>query len=219
MALSAFALVSLAELKAHLTVSGSGLDSVLELVIDRASDAIEAHLAGELVTRGQVTELYTFDASSEVLQLAQWPVIALATVKEGAHGGGAWTAAATLVEGTDFVVDKAAGRLTRISGGARRRWAVGFESVQVVYRAGYQDAAGSPADAAPVPPAIRDVCLALAARRYSQIKRAGDFDAQSVSNGMGAVSRFLPGELLRMEREALAPFVRSHYGAARARRA
>jgi hypothetical protein len=219
-ALWPYALVSLAELKDELTVTGYQADAKLESVIARASELIEAELGGEVVTRGAQTEYYTRDHASEVLQLAQWPVIAVTTAKEGAHGGaGSWVASTTLVSGTDYVLDKAAGVLLRISGGSRCAWAQGFESVQVVYRAGYADTAGAPVDAAAIPAALKDVALAVASRKYNQMKRGGDQGAQSQTDGFGTVSRFVPGDLLRAEREMLAPFKHWHYGSPIARRA
>lgn len=203
--LSTYALITLDELKEVLQLAGSGQDAVLEGVINRASESIETFLGRELVTRGSLTEYHTRDSSGCDLYLGQLPLTTITTVKEGAWSGGTWTASATLVANTDYVADMAAGKLSRLSSGAQGSWARGFESIQVVYAAGY-------ATTAAVPQAIKDVAIALAARKFGQIKRGGDFSAQSVSDGIGSVSRFLPADLLRMDREALAAFRLWNYG-------
>ena len=201
MSLSTYALITLDELKAVLQIAGSGQDDLLERVINRASESIEAYLGREIVTRGSITEYHTVDVERRDLYLGQYPLTTVTTVKEGGWSGGSWTAQATLTANTDFLTDTAAGKLVRLLAS----WMVGLESVQVVYTAGY-------ATTAAVPEAIKDVALSLAARKYSQIRRGGDFAAQTITDGMGSVSRFLPADLLKVEREALATFREWRYG-------
>lgn len=200
MALSTYALVSEAELKGILSIDVTqvGQDSVIQGVINRASEAIETFLGRQIVTRGSITEYHTTDGYLDVLISNQFPVTTVTSIKEGEWSGGVWTAATTLTASTDYVYEAASGRFFRLNS----KWKAGRDGVQLVYAAGY-------ANTAAVPGPIKEICLNLAARRYSQIKRGGDFAAQTVSDAVGSVTRFLPSELLTMERQALYAW-RSH---------
>jgi hypothetical protein len=198
-----YALVSVAELKDVLSIGSdnTGQDAVLEAVAQRASEAVESYCQRQFVVRSAYTEFHSLDANTPALFLRQYPIATITSVKEGAWVAGTWTAALTLTAGTDYLAASASGRLQRLSGGGLSCWQSGLESVQVVYTAGY-------ANTAAVPGALKEVALGLAARKYSQIRRGGDFSAQTVSDGLGSVSRFLPAELLKMEKEQLSPWVR-----------
>lgn len=203
MALSTYALIDLDELKPVLSIDvvQAGLDTLLEGIVGRASETIEKFLARQIVTRGSRTEYHTIDSTGrDTLLLAQYPIATLTSVAEGSWVAGTWTAAATLAEGTDFVKHAEVGRLVRISGA----WRTGHESVKVVYAAGY-------ATTALVPGPIKDVCLSLCARKYSQIRRGGDFGASTISDAVGSVTRFLPSELLANEQASLAPWRNADY--------
>ena len=53
-----------------------------------------------------------------------------------------------------------------------------------------------------MPGAIKDVCLSLAVRKYAE-QRRGQAGAQSITDGMGSVTRYLPADLLRIEQDQL----------------
>lgn len=196
-----YALASVDELKDHLSVAQemSGQDPLFETILKTASQLIEAHLGRKVVSRGSITEYHTFAHGESDLWLLQWPVISITTVKEGGWVNGTWTADATLLttNGEYLALSNEDGaRLVRMNSGSPTSWDTGFEAVEVVYTAGY-------ATTSAVPQPLKIVCLDLAARKYSQIRRGGDFSAQTVSDGLGTVSRFLPAELLRIEQEVL----------------
>ncbi len=201
--LSDYALVTGDELKTALNLSGTGMDTVIEGIVNRVSDMVEAYLGRLIVTRTtatpatRITEYHSVDSFRSELFLTQFPVTTLTSVKEGSWSGAAWVPTTTLVEKTDYLVDKASGKLIRVSAGARGSWAIGLETVEVVYAAGYTDTAA-------VPQAIKDVALAVAGRKFQELNRGGQ--AQQITDGMGMTMRFLPSELLRMEKEALAPW-------------
>lgn len=184
--------------------TGDKWESLLD-VAERATDDLEQALGARLlVTRGAITEYHTpMPQIPAVLYLGQFPVISITTVKTGYWGSsGSWVAIETLTAGTDYVVDTERGTLTRVSSGAPAAWDSGFETVQVVYSGGY-------ANTASVPQRIKRVAAALAGRMLSATSR-GQTDAQTISDGMGSVTRFLPAELLAMERAALASERRYH---------
>lgn len=199
MSLSTYALVSVDELKEVLSIEAlaSNQDVVLEGVINRASEAIEAYLNRDLVTRGSKTEYHSIPVPSECFLSLQCPVTTVTSVTEGYWYGGSWVTLETLTLGDDYVYDAAIGRFIRLG----TPWRLDRDGVKLVYTAGY-------ANTAAVPAAIKDVCLSLAARKYSQIRRGGDFSAQTVTDAVGSVSRFLPAELLNMEKEGLGLFAR-----------
>lgn len=201
MSVSTYALVSLAELKGVIGIdaAATGQDATIEGVINRASEAIEAYLQRQIVTRGSLTEYHAMSPRAILLNTLQWPITSVTSVQEG-QWSGSWTAAATLTAGTDYVADNAAGQLVRLY----TFWQPGFDGVKVVYAAGY-------ASTSVVPGPIKEVCLGLAARKYGQIRRGGDFGAQTTTDAMGTVSRFLPSELLKMEKDALAPWLGGNY--------
>ncbi len=204
MSLSTYALVTADELKTALSLQGSGMDAALEGVINRVSDMLEAHLGRQIVTRTviatpatRITEYHTLDSARSALFLSQYPIITITSVDEGWWSAGTWTSSASLADGTDYIADKPVGKLVRISSGFAASWLCGMEGVRVVYSAGV-------ATTADVPQAIKDVALSLAARKFREAQRGGE--AQQVQDGLGMVTRFMPSELLRMEKEALGPW-------------
>lgn len=205
-AISTYALCSAAELKRAMGASttDANSDDVEDTItdcIEFASAEIETFLNRLLVTRGAITEYHTPDGRfPSTLYLTQFPPITITSVSEGFWSGGSWTASDTLTANEDYTNYAAVGQLLRLSSSGSSSWSSGHEAVKVVYTAGY-------ANTAAVPQAIRRVCVALAKRSYSEIRR-GQASAQSLSDGMGQVTRFLPAELLQMERAALLPFVR-----------
>jgi len=196
-----YALASVADLKQVVSIDSlnTGQDSVLELVIKRTSESIETYCQRHFVTRGEITEYHTPLSYCADLYLGQYPVIAITSVKEGSWSGGAWTVGLTLTANSDYLLASNSGRLLRMSAGASAFWPMGLDAVQVAYTAGY-------ADTASVPGPIKDVCLSVAARKYSQIRRGGDFSAQSSTDAMGTVSRFLPADLLSLDQKQLYPW-------------
>jgi hypothetical protein len=113
---------------------------------------------------------------------------------------GVWTSS-YLLTAADYVTE-ADNVIVRLSGSDATAWMEGFRRVRLVYQAGY-------ASTAVVPQHIKDVAAKLTARMWAESKR-GQAGAQSISDGMGSVTRFLPSELLTMERQALASERRYH---------
>lgn len=204
--LSTYALISPEELKTALgNLSGAAMDATIEGIINRVSDMIEAHLGRLIVTRTvpatpatRITEYHTLDSSRSVLFLSQYPIITLTSVDEGWWSAGTWTSSLTLTAGTDYIANNPSGKLVRISGGMAGGWLCGMESVRVIYSAGV-------ASTADVPQGIKDVALSLAGRKFRELQRGGD-SAQQVMDGLGMTTRFLPSELLRMEKDALSAY-------------
>ena len=93
MAISAFALLSLANLKTHLGITGSDDDAVLESAIDRATAMIESHTGRRFMAR-QWDEWHSVASPSGTLVLRQHPV---------QYVVGAWSGSATAMTVTSTV--------------------------------------------------------------------------------------------------------------------
>src|SRR3972149_3628258 len=105
MALSTYALVSLAELKAHVGAGGSAKDADLEEAVNRVSAEIEAHLGRQIVTRGSLIEYHTMRADRTAVEPSElrtldWPIIAVTSVHEDTATPRTYGAGALLVDGT-----------------------------------------------------------------------------------------------------------------------
>ena len=125
----------------------------------------------------------------------------MTSVAEGSWVSGAWVQTTLLVANVDYMKDSANGTLTRLSGSGIGAWATGHERMKVVYRGGVVSVDDVPGE-------IKGVCLNLATRKYALLRRGGDESVQTVSDGMGSTTRFLPSDLLRIEQATLARWQR-----------
>lgn len=205
MSLSTYALITPDEIKEALSLQGTGMDVPLENLANGVSDTVETALRRKIVSRGSLTEYHTLERDVSQITLTQRPILSITTVKEGGWWSGAWTAQLVLTANVDYLSDKPAGKLMRMSGNTPTSWMLGIDSVQVVYTAGLA------ATTALVPAAIKRVALKLACREFQEMRRGGE-GAQQMNDGMGFVTRFMPSELLRLEETALGPFLVETFG-------
>ncbi len=202
MSLPAYALISLAELKEDLQVSGSGQDSILERIIERVTSEIEVFLGRRVVSRTtadpltRLTEYHSFAQYTSELRTLEYPIISITTVHEDFSFPPTYGASSLLAFGTDYQSLAEFGVVRRVMLGQPYPWAIGTRAIRIVYSAGY-------ADTASVPQHIKDVALSMATRKFRNLQRGGD-STQQLQDGLGMVTRFLPGELLRVEKGALA---------------
>jgi hypothetical protein len=206
--LSAYALVSLDELKDHVGAGGSAKDSVLEGIINRVTDEIEQHLSRWLVcpvgdtARGALTEYHTMQSDGQAvyssnLRTLEWPIRSVTTVHEDSAVPRAYGAGVLLVAGTDYEVIKPKGLIRRIGGaGLQMPWNVGHRAIKVVYVPGY----ATPAD---VPARIKSIALRYAALIWDEQKR-GSFGVSGASDSLGNFTRFAPAQLTDDMKDALA---------------
>lgn len=136
-AAASYDLVTLAAVKAELSKTGTDDDTFLENAIDQASEAIATYCnrvfaVERLQDRFFLLDTdanFNIDSSADVLQLSRIPALAVLSLTENG---------VDLVEGTDYLVDYAAGQLVRLcqgSGERVTRWTCG--PVVVSYDAGY----------------------------------------------------------------------------------
>jgi hypothetical protein len=203
MPLSAYALVSLAELKDFIGAGGNAKDSTLEDVINRVSDEVEAFLDRQVVTRGALTEYHTLRTSGAPVETNElWtlerPIITVTTVHEDTGYPRTYGAAYLLAEGTGYEVIKPKGLIRWISSlGMPWDWSTGHRAIKVIYSGGYANTAG-------VPTRIKAVVLRYAALIWSEQKR-GDFGISGAADSLGNYTRFLAAQMTDDMKAALEP--------------
>ncbi len=207
MSLSAYALISLDELKDHVGAGGNAKNSVLEDIINRVTDEIEAHLDRRLVcpvgdsVRGTLTEYHTLRSDgwpwlTHELWTLERPIRAVTSVHEDTASPRTYGSGALLVEGTGYEVIKPKGLIRRISGlGELATWSTAHRAIKVVYTAGY-------ATADTVPAAIKGVALRYAALLWDEQKR-GAFGVSGASDALGNYTRFAAAQLTSDMKAAL----------------
>lgn len=199
-------LITASELKEFIPLSGTSQDTPLGNVIIRATADIETYLDRLLVTRGDITE---YHLSGEAyaqrvilgpdLYMRQWPIISVTTIHES---GSRVADATTLLDAASYVVNKAAGRITRVGGSTSgpEAWTTAYRGVKVVYAAGYANTAAVPGD-------IKDAALRLCALTWAEIDRKLH-GVNSMSDALGNVTRYTAARLTGEMKEMLNPYRR-----------
>jgi len=189
---SAVALVSLADAKSFLKISGSGEDDVVSFLVNEISQFIGTYTRRKLV-QASYTEFYDGDGSAELV-LARRPVQSITSVHDDPlreFGSG------TLVPAADVLTDKEAGILMLSPVSSTPAFLKGKGNVKVVYSAGYP--------AASIPYDLQIAAKKLIAFRYFE-RKDGRFGQGSQTQGLVSVS-FTLDEIPRDVREVLDRYV------------
>jgi hypothetical protein len=204
MAILSHALVTVAELKDELNISGTARDATVEEVANRVTAIVESHLNRKVVERvtGTVvvpyTEYHSLDQPVEDIYLREWPIIAITSVQEIQTFPSTYDTA--LVDGTTFMKASQAARLTRIDSAGVAYWRMGRRAVKVVYRGGYAALTDVPYD-------IRDVARRLGALLYKELDRSQQ-GVSGYSDSIGNFTRFGPAKLTEDMKTQLATYMR-----------
>lgn len=194
MALSAYALVTLADLKGYKGFEGSAEDDRLEQAINAASAWLENKTERHFITRGASTEYHTLNSAvRHTINLAQSPVIALTSVHESTTTPRVYDATTLLTVDTEYVGVSTPERavIRRLSNSELYPWAVGYRAIKVVYQYGYENTTTVPDD-------LAFLCQYLAYSIYREADR-GWHGMASVADAQGSVTRIgrhLPPEML-----------------------
>jgi hypothetical protein len=205
MALDAWALLSLPELKEHLGINGTGQDTVLESVIMDTTEALEDYLDRDIVTRATLVEYHTMtvdgrDLFTCELRQRQWPIIAITSVYEDTASWPRTYPASTLLTvdvdyqkvrtQRDFIR-----RLNTGWGSAARIWGTGIRAIKLTYTGGY-------ATTATVPRSIKTQAKKYAALLWREIDRKMQ-GVSSQSDALGNFQRFGPATITKEMEDAL----------------
>lgn len=199
-------IVSLDEVKLELGISDSGNDALLLSIINRSFARIEAFLSRVLVTRAaDLTEFHSLYRADATLWTLDRPIISITTIHEDRTR--AYGASSKLTDGTDYIVHKAAGKVSRITSatGSRTSWETGFRAVRVVGSFGS-------ADTDSVPWEIKDPGLRHVARTYREITREHN-DIASIQDDVGRVQYFSDRTFNKGITDELLPYKKHSFGA------
>lgn len=133
MTLSSSALITVADCKTFLGISGTDDDTVLELLVNAASKKAIQICGRELVTVARTYYTESPRAGSRILQLRTWPVSTDPAIVIYQDTDYAW-GAATLVAATAYSLHAATGAVTLIDSGTT--WYTASKSIKITYTAG-----------------------------------------------------------------------------------
>ena len=133
-------LITTQEYKTYKKIEHNKDDSQLNALIPAVSALVKTYTANAIVDYAIEDKVEIFDISdnytSEIF-LTESPLLSIALLQERESIADDYT---TLVENTDFYVDKEHDRLYRIDGETSTKYfAKGFASVKATYRAGYTE--------------------------------------------------------------------------------
>lgn len=179
------AIISLAELKDHLRITGTGSDEKLRATAEVATDVIENYLDRSLRRRTVVDVL---DGGRSSVRLCRTPVLSITSV----------TDSGTAIPASGYAVDYGAGIVYR-GGTNSPTWFIwGRQSVTVTYVAG--PVAGV------IPPRIRQAVLELA-RHLFTVQRGGSNlpRTQDGEGSMGGAAQLIPARVRELLTDDRAP--------------
>lgn len=200
MALSTYALLSVAELKEHLGgLPGSAEDGLLESIINELSEDMETQFGRQWVTRGELTEYHTMRAHETALRTnelrtLQWPLISIVEIREDQSWPRTYPATSLLVVDTDFQIvkhqrDYVRRLLTNWPSGTTR-------PIRIKYTAGYTNTAT-------VPSRVKAQAKRYGAALYRERER-GTQGVLTQSDPLGNFTRFGAAGITQDMRNALA---------------
>ena len=133
-------LCTLADYKTYKKIEHNKDDSQLNALIPAVSALVKTYTANAIVDYAVEDKVETFDISdnytSEIF-LTESPLLSIGLLQERESIADDYT---TLVENTDYYVDKEHDRLYRIDGETSTKYfAKGFASIKATYRAGYTE--------------------------------------------------------------------------------
>lgn len=160
------------DIKADLDLHGSGEDSAIDAAILQAS-ALAGQLAGRPLGR-EVSriEYPEVQSPSSRLRLSRYPIESVSMVKSifGPGDSDAFSAAADLVEGSDYIIDSAElGVLVRLGD----NWRMGPRANLVICNTGYGDPADLPAGAIAPPEDLQHGVIQQVVRWWNTRGQAG----------------------------------------------
>lgn len=131
-------IISLADLKAYLGISGSGEDTILNFIVDGVNEAIVA-FCGRSFNRATYTEYHDGSGGLDAVHVRARPLVSVTSCYlssnyyGGSNNSGAFPAETLLTENSDFIVDLNRSAVVLIN----RPWPMGVKNIKLVIVAGY----------------------------------------------------------------------------------
>ncbi|TXH07875.1 MAG: hypothetical protein E6R04_11910 [Spirochaetes bacterium] len=171
----AHALTTVARVKTFLDIPDVSDDAVLDILVDQATDMIESFCGRRFVADisganyANVTEYHDGGCAKNILNLRRYPIASIVSISynTGTNNSPVWT---PFSPAYDYQFNSNTGEV--IFGALLPK---GFQNIRVVYTAGYQNKAGSPAPtSAPVIPSdLESACMMLVSMLYNKRKSIG----------------------------------------------
>lgn len=182
MALESYSLTTVAAVKAHLDISVSTWDTVIEDMIDATTDMIESYCGGRRfkASGSDVTEYYDGDVlrdGKNILALKSYPIISITSVSysSGDYNNPTWTA---YDPATYYIKNSARGLLYM------NALPYEHQALRVVYQAGY----------ATIPNDLALACIMWVARIFNR-RKSGDATNESVGGASVGWNAEMPLEV------------------------
>jgi len=164
-------LATLADLKDELEIKDAitSRDAVLTFLLKRASGIVAAasNRSAPIYSGTPATGFFSIMETMAWVWTRNYPILSSPAAQVYEDSNRAYGASTLLVDGTDYMVERRSGKITRISGSFPIPWAYGLRAVKVVYAAGFDDSSN---DKANIPLVLRDATLRFAAIGYREIQ-------------------------------------------------
>lgn len=156
MAIHAYALTTLAELKTYMGITGVAEDTLLESLIDAATDLIELFCNRRFKKTTYTDELYDGNGKT-ILFMKNYPIVTVTSMYY------------VIVGMSDELIDPTYHKVYENEGFiyTPHYWRVGHLNIKVTYDAGYDFAADG------IPSELKQICNELAAYLYSARGKTG----------------------------------------------
>lgn len=155
MALVDYAIITLNDLKTFLGITGSDKDSLLEMLINQATDYIETRADRRFADTVYTEEKYDGTGQNEIV-LKQFPVISFTKLEKNnaSDNSDSWEE----VSGSDYWVDDAEGVVTKTT-----NFSKGKQNYRATYTAGYES----------IPYDLQFLAMSLISDMYNRRKNMG----------------------------------------------
>ena len=190
-------IITAAEAKAYMGLSGSDKDTIIGTFITDASTWIEEYLGRKVVASQTVTEEVGNGTGTEYFTPKFPPVTAVSTLKSRGSPTGSW--AAIVSDSSNILIDPINGDFVELYG---TTFPAGRSNIQITYTAGF----------ASMPNEIKQVCYEMVAVRFRDSNDPGlgantiglDSHSRSSSGGSSTSKTYL--DMIPKWEKALAPY-------------
>lgn len=195
------AICTLADIKTRLAITSTDYDIMIRAIVNGIERLFCNYCGREfIVPVSDITEYYSGQGAR--LQLRRYPLVSITSIKQSSFYD--FDNADSLVADTDYRIlnNGKEGILYRVN----RQWLGLDDSIQIVYRAGYQAAGAQPATGfEPMPADLREAAIQQCCLVF---KRRDDIGLSGVSFDGGSMNKFTSLDLLPLVKQTLEQYKR-----------